>query len=118
MAVVDEDPLAFWLGLASVPGLGSAGQRALLKAFGSPRAVFDADLAALRQVVGERIANALQALDPQTVAAPGIAWLKADSTRHLLPLDHPAYPPILLESPDLGELELERSSEPPREGEL
>ena len=51
--------LASWVALSLVPGLGSEGQRSLLRAFGSPAAIFGASAISLRQYVKPGVAEAI-----------------------------------------------------------
>ncbi len=48
---MQRDELAAWLRLTLTPGLGNAGARKLLRAFGLPQQVFEQPLSALRQVL-------------------------------------------------------------------
>ncbi|PKO84602.1 MAG: DNA-protecting protein DprA [Betaproteobacteria bacterium HGW-Betaproteobacteria-11] len=92
--------LAFWLRLTQIPGLGGAAQRALLKAFGLPQAIFAASRAALAAVVGERLAAALCATPvDEAVLETTLAWA-AQPGHHLLTLADAAYPQALLGLPD------------------
>lgn len=91
-----------WLRLLSVPGVGSDTARKLLKEFGLPDTVFQADFQALRTVVSDKIARAL--LQPQTAdfdrqAALTADWL-AQSGNTLLCLADEDYPASLLNIPD------------------
>ncbi len=111
---MDDAELGAWLRLTFTPGVGNATARKLLAAFGLPTAVFQQPLAALRAVVGPRLATALQA-EPQDWAAQWALtrdWLAAAPNRHLVALGDPTYPPELLQTADpplllyvLGQLE-------------
>ena len=57
------DPLAAWLRLTLIPGIGGESQRRLLKAFGLPQAVFEAGFGELEAVVGAKLAQRLQSAD-------------------------------------------------------
>ena len=94
-----EDTLAAWLRLTLLPGVGTAGQRSLLKAFGSPEAVFEASVSALASVIGAELARVVG--DHPTAAAveTSLAWAQ-EPQHHLLPLGHPRYPAALLDIPD------------------
>lgn len=92
--------LAGWLALVSVPGLGSAGQRALLKRFGPPQVILAQSRADLASVVGERSAEALLVATQATIVATVLDWLSAGADRHVLTLTDPAYPAALLEAPE------------------
>ena len=65
---MDRDELAAWLRFALVPRLGPQGARQLLAAFGPPERIFAQSQAALAEVVGPRVAAAVQA-EPTGFAA-------------------------------------------------
>lgn len=92
---------ADWLRLALTPGLGPAGTRALLAAFGSPRVALRAGTAALAGCVGPAVARALVAPDPQREVAVGrsLDWA-AEPGHHLLAVTDPDYPEPLRQIPD------------------
>jgi DNA processing protein len=93
---------AAWFRLLETPGLGRDSARRLLAAFGSPAAVLDAAPATLRPWVGAAVADALgQAPAPVTQRlAAAQAWLDGSADRHALTLDHPDWPPLLLQTAD------------------
>lgn len=102
--MIERDELAAWLRLLETPGVGRQSARALLCAFGSPEAVFQASTAALRDLVAPAAALALGAA-PETLPAlvsATMAWLAAESAspRHVVTLGDPLYPASLLEAPD------------------
>lgn len=97
--MADDGSLADWLRLTLVRGIGAASQRALLRAFGLPAAIFSAPQSALASVVGEASARALRDADPGQEVAEALAWA-AEPGRHILTLADQAYPPALLETPD------------------
>jgi len=72
-----DSELAAWLRLGETPGVGNEHARRLLAAFATPQAVFDASHAALVQVVGGGIAQALH------TEPPGFSAL-LDTTRRWL----------------------------------
>jgi len=90
---------AAWVRLAGVPGLGPAGARKLLAAFGLPQHVFAADPAALAAVVGDKLAGRILAHDAGAAIEQALAWL-AEPGHHLITLADADYPPSLLEIPD------------------
>lgn len=98
----DEDT-ADWLRLTLIHGLGGAGQRRLLAAFGSPTAVLDASLSALSALIDERLARAVRAVreqgESEAAVQATLAWLREPGNR-LLTLADPDYPPSLLALPD------------------
>ena len=93
---------AAWFRLLETPGLGRDSARRLLAAFGAPAAVLSAAPATLRPWVGPAVADALRQPSPllaQRLAAAQ-AWLDGGADRHVLTLDHPAWPPLLLQTAD------------------
>ncbi|AOW15129.1 DNA processing protein DprA [Hydrogenophaga crassostreae] len=96
-----RDELAAWLRLTLTPGVGNEAARKLLAAFGLPGAVFGQSPSALRAVVGERLATALQ-ITPDSLDAEvdklGL-WL-APPDHHLLTIGDAAFPPALLQMAD------------------
>ena len=95
----DRGHLACWLRLTLVPGIGTAGQRSLLKAFGTPEAIFEASANALASVLGRELAAALQSHPVEAAIETSLRWAD-DPTHHLIPLGCPLYPPALLDLPD------------------
>ncbi|MBK6472891.1 MAG: DNA-protecting protein DprA [Betaproteobacteria bacterium] len=97
------DPdFAAWFRLLETPGLGREGARRVLAACGTPAAVLTTPHATLSALVGTARADALQQLPPffeQRLAAAQ-QWLAGGDDRHVLTLEHPAWPPALLQSPD------------------
>jgi DNA processing protein len=98
MLPLDKAELAAWLRLSATPGVSPASARRLLSTFGLPQQVFAAPRSAVAQVVGSRIAQALDA-PPQRAAAGGLArtleWLSCAGNQ-IVTLGDPAYPPALL----------------------
>ncbi len=100
----DRDDIAAWVRLAETPGVGRSAARRLLAAFGSASAVFGAPRAALREVVGAPLVDALasrsEAIEAQIVRT--LAWLaeSADEARAVITLGDPRYPPLILETAD------------------
>jgi DNA processing protein len=88
-----------WLRFTLVPGLGSAAQRRLLTALGSPEDALAAGLATLEPLIGREQAEALRrGPDPARVAA-AVEWLQREGHR-LLTLADADYPRLLLETAD------------------
>ena len=103
--MIERDELAGWLRLLETPQVGRESARRLLAAFGSAQAVFDAPMAARREVVAATAAAALArppaALD--SLLSTTLAWLHATDApapRHVITLGDPLYPPALLETAD------------------
>ena len=88
------EELAAWLRLTLTPGIGNATQRALLKTFGLPEAIFAASPRALIAAVGEAAADALRRHDPQAEIEAALAWA-AQPGQRLLTLADPDYPQSL-----------------------
>ena len=95
----DRDALAAWLRLTLLPGVGNAGQRSLLKAFGSPEAVFEASATALASVIGPELARVVCEQPTAEAVEAALDWA-AEAGHQLLALDHPQYPKALLDLPD------------------
>ncbi len=96
------DDLRPWLRLTLIKGIGGESQRALLKAFGEPAAVFAASAATLDAAVGAGIAKRLHEADPSELDAQIDAALRwaAEPGNHILTLADAAYPQALLDSAD------------------
>ncbi|HTY99379.1 MAG TPA: DNA-processing protein DprA [Rhodocyclaceae bacterium] len=93
------DELAAWLRLTLIPGIGGVGQRQLLKAFGSPAAIFAAPRSALGDAVGDTGAEQLLAHDCAAEVATALAWL-AEPGNRILTLADAEYPRALLDADD------------------
>lgn len=94
--------IADWLRLQGARGVGLRTAHALLAAFGSPRAIFQAGHAALAAQVGPSLARALCAPpSPQTRALieSTLDWADAPA-HHVLALGDPGYPQALAHIPD------------------
>ncbi len=93
---MDPTDITYWLALKFVENVGSVGFKNLVKAFGSPRAVFDAPLSALLKVphIAHKTAQGIREFNdwPQvtreieTAERMGASFITADS---------PFYPPLL-----------------------
>ncbi len=101
---MQRDELAAWLRLALTPGLGNAGARTLLQAFGLPAAVFTQAPEALAQVVHDsalRQALAREPADLQALLDTTWRWLQDGAGAHaVIALGDAEYPAPLLEIPD------------------
>lgn len=99
----DPQDLTHWLNLTLASGIGARTQQQLLRAFGSPSAIFEAGLSAIAGVIGVKSAHSL--LDglennaQQTLIAQTIDWSCAPD-HHLVTLADTSYPQRLLESSD------------------
>ncbi|MCK5664419.1 MAG: hypothetical protein KAI17_13100, partial [Thiotrichaceae bacterium] len=84
----------YWLALTHAPGVGPVKFVRLLKHFGHPRGVFEADHDEWRAFkMNEVLINYLQNPNWQIVEKD-MQWL-TQSGSHLLTLEHPDYPPLL-----------------------
>ena len=100
---MERDELSCWLRLYLTPGVGNAGGRRLLAAFGLPCDIFTQSVRALEQVVSQAQATALRTEPPdlQALLQTTWNWLLADpAQRRLLVLGDPAYPVSLLNMDD------------------
>ncbi|MEO0002466.1 MAG: DNA-protecting protein DprA [Pseudomonadota bacterium] len=91
-----------WLRLKLTPGIGDAGARKLLAAFGLPQVLFAQPRAALVAVVGPALAERLLT-EPEGWRArceQTRRWLDGDARRQLLTLGDPDYPAELLQIED------------------
>jgi DNA processing protein len=99
---ISQAPLADWIRLERTPGVGPVAVQQLLSRFPTPQNMFDAGYEALAALVSDDIARALSA-PPDPALGAYLAsvhdWL-ALPNRFVLPLDHPAYPPLLRQIPD------------------
>jgi len=94
------DEVAAWLRLLLTPGIGRAGARQLLSAFGTPQAVFEASSAARQECLGQAIVtDEVPAGLPLALAALG-AWLDAAARRDWVALGDARYPRALLQTAD------------------
>ena len=92
--------LTAWLRLLLTPGIGRAGARQLLGAFGTPQAVFDASSAARQQCLGQTIlTDEAPAALPSAMAAL-LNWLEAAAGRDWVALGDARYPQALLQTAD------------------
>ncbi|MGI9025339.1 MAG: DNA-processing protein DprA [Burkholderiaceae bacterium] len=99
---IDADELAAWVRLTSIPGVGPAGCRALLAAFGLPEEIFSATREQMLRVVSPAAADALRASPDASLAdlvARTLAWSR-EAGNHVLTLADPRYPKSLLEITD------------------
>jgi DNA processing protein len=100
--LIGDDEFAAWFRLLETPGLGREGARRLLAACGTPGAVLATPHATLCALVGPARADALQqgsaVFDERLAAAQH--WRAGGDDRHVLTIDHPAWPPALLQAPD------------------
>ncbi len=99
---IDADELAAWMRLTATPGLGPAGCRALLAAFGLPDVILSATREQLLRLVSPSIAEALRS-QPDASLAELIArtriWSR-EPGNHVITLADARYPKGLLEITD------------------
>ncbi|MDD3884183.1 MAG: DNA-processing protein DprA [Gallionella sp.] len=94
-----DEALKAWLTLSLTHGLGGEGARKLLRALGSPEAVLEAPLSALRELVRPSLAEALKRPSDSDKLAEITAWLE-DASNHIVTLADQDYPQALLNIPD------------------
>jgi len=96
-ASVSTASLAAWLRLERTHGIGPRTAAALLAAFGSPDAIFEADVAALSRHVSPALARALlQPVSPDTARLVEATRRWLDEPGHqLLAAGQPGYPALL-----------------------
>jgi DNA processing protein len=88
-----------WLRLTLVPAASDDALRKLLVAHGSPQAVLDAPVAALKKTVPASIAAAISDGAPEPRVQAALRWL-AEEHNHLITLGDSAYPASLLQLTD------------------
>lgn len=100
--MLSRDELAAWLRLLATPGVGRETARTLLAAFGSPEAVFDAGVVALRGAAGPALAAELasEPVELATLIETTRTWLDADASRGIVTLGDAEYPAALLQTAD------------------
>ena len=94
-----NESLNDWLRLTLIPGIGSETQRKLLGAFGLPEAIFSATHSDLRNIIGDRLANALLETDNADLVRAACEWSTGDN-QHILTIADHEYPQALLEIAD------------------
>ncbi len=101
--MMQREELAAWLRLQLAAGVGLQSAHKLLAAFGLPQGIFSQSKAALAQVVGERLANAILSEPTDELEALLNAtwqWLQAEPSdgvmRHVCSLADGDYPRALL----------------------
>lgn len=88
-----------WIALDLIPGLGSEGYRALLKAFGGPEVALEQSATSLSAIVGPKVAQSItEGPNPEHLAR-ALRWLENEQN-HLLTLADVDYPRPLLEIAD------------------
>lgn len=99
----DQQELRSWLNLTLPAGVGPRKQQELLRAFGSPDAVFNAGLSAVSGLIGIKLAQSLfdgrNNEAQQTLIDTTLAWLQ-EPGHHIVTLADRDYPQRLLESSD------------------
>jgi DNA processing protein len=101
-AQLDRVELGLWLRLMHTSGVGTETALRLLRQFGLPADIFNADPQALAQCAGQRIARALASIPDAAASAlidRTLHWLDLPDN-HLLTLADPRYPAALLHIPD------------------
>lgn len=97
---MSHDPsLRAWLALSLTKGLGGEGARSLLKALGSPEAVFSASISTLKSFVKADVVAEISKGIVDAHIAPTLTWLE-DGNNHVVTLADADYPQALLNIPD------------------
>lgn len=96
IADIENSDVAQWLALNQTPGLGNAALCQLLAKFGSPDAIYSANISQLREVVDDEIAQKIKQGADIDAIAPTLDWLQKDNA-HVVTLADNAYPQLLLE---------------------
>nr|WP_315488823.1 DNA-processing protein DprA [uncultured Rhodoferax sp.] len=100
---MEHAELAAWLRLQLTPGVGNAGARKLLTAFGLPQAIFDASPISLEQVVSTQQSTALKQtpVDLSDLLETTWTWLQGNPDTHrVFALGDADYPQSLLNMED------------------
>jgi DNA processing protein len=99
---LSETDFAAWFRLLETPGVGRDTARRLLAACGSPAAVWAIAPATLRALAGPAVAEALGQEPPLFAKRlhAALTWWHGANDRHVLTLDHPAWPALLLQTAD------------------
>ena len=95
----DRGEWAAWLRLTLIPEVGNAARRALLRACGSPQAVFNASLRTLSAIIEPPLAERLLRHECQADIDAALEWADQPGN-HLLTLADADYPQSLLSSDD------------------
>lgn len=90
---------ALWISLNYIHGLGSQAFFQLLKAFGSPAAIYAASHSQLKEVVSDKIASEIRNGVDEDALQNTLEWLSKDNN-HLVTLADANYPKALLEISD------------------
>ena len=93
------EQLRCWIDLSLVEGLGPAGYRALLTAFGEPVHILNTSPRQLRTVVTAAVAERIHQHDRLEASHRAVAWSQQRG-QSILTLADSDYPPQLLEIPD------------------
>jgi DNA processing protein len=97
----NTDPVLFWIGLSSVPGVGRVTFRKLVKQFGSPQRALAASVDELTDAggLGRKVADAIRSFAWREHAERELAKA-AEGGVDIITLDDPAYPDNLRDIPD------------------
>jgi DNA processing protein len=103
--LIDSQELAAWLRLLQTPGVSRGVARRLMVAFGGPQSVFRVPAALRTARFGAELAGSLGQVPAghAELLAVTLHWLDTappDAPRHIVTLGDPAYPSLLLETPD------------------
>ena len=90
---------SLWISLSSIPGIGAQTFCQLLKAFGSPSNIYEANNQQLKEIVSEKIAAEINKGINEDTLTDALNWL-SQPNNHLVTLADPYYPKALLEITD------------------
>ena len=96
IADIENSDVAQWLALSQTLGLGNAAFCQLLTKFGSPEAIYSANISQLREVVDDDIARKISQGVNMDAIAPTLDWLQ-NNNAHVVTLANRTYPQRLLE---------------------
>ena len=94
-----QNELTDWLRLTLIPGIGGETQRQLLKAFGTPEAIFSAPPSALRSCLGGGMIDRLLTHAAADDIALALGWAQQPGN-YILTLGDATYPQALLSAAD------------------
>jgi DNA processing protein len=91
----NSEELQYWVSLLRVSGVGPINFQKLLTAFGSPKAVFSANINAIKQAgVSQAVAESIKNTSLDEIK-PDIEWLESAENHHIVTLECNEYPQLL-----------------------
>ena len=95
----NSDSLLSWLRLTLIPGVGGETQRKLLRALGSPEAIFSSSWSNVREIIGDRATRLLLETNNNDLVKKSYEWAQC-ADQYIVTLADQEYPQTLLETPD------------------